>query len=889
MSVRNLDAVFAPRSVVLAGGSPREGSVGRAVLANLAAGGFAGPVRLVNPDHAEIGGVAAARSFSELDGPVDLVVITAPPDAVPQILDDAAEVGARAAVVVTRGLGRGPGSLREKAEAVARRRALRMIGPGCFGVLSPHVGLNASFAPQAAAGDLALISQSGALAASTIAWANARRVGFSGIVAFGDMTDVDVDDLLDHFAVDRRTRAILMYLEAIVDAPRFLSAARAAARIKPVVVIKGGRHSADRRQEAAPSCDAVYDAAFRRAGILRVSDLADLFAAVEALAHVQPSPVKSIAVIANGRGLGALAVDRLVDLGGAPAGLSPETCATIGSALPEDASCSNPIDLRGDAGPARYEAALDAALADRNVDAVLAVHAPTSLSLSAPCAGAVAAAAARGQARRFPPKPVFAAFLGADPEPRAILEAAHIPFYRTPESAIAGMMHLVRHVEAQAALVATPPSAPEEFAPDLPRARAAIEAGLAAGRGWLSPIDVADLLGAYAIPLLPQAVVRTPEEAAEVARGMIGPRGAALKIVSPDLPRRAAVDGVRLGLDSPEAVAKAARAMLARMADVAPSARVEGFLVQPHVRPDDAREVVVGLADDPVFGPVVVFGASVSAAALPRDLAVALPPLHMGLAHDLIDRTRAGALLAGDEGRPAVDRDAVALTLVKLAQLAVDLPEIRELEINPLIATPRGAVALDARVRVAASAHGARAGAPNPRLAIRPYPKEFETTLTLGDGSEVLVRPVRPEDEPAVAAFFRAVVPEDLRQRFFAPVKEVPRVFIARLTQIDYARTIALIALDAAGTVVGVVQLHRDVVGDAGEYAILLRSDRKGRGLGWRLMKTLIRLAKREGLRTITGQVLTENTTMLALCRELGFDVAPDPDDPGVRDVTLTL
>ncbi|MFD1703112.1 GNAT family N-acetyltransferase [Methylopila henanensis] len=896
MSTRNLDAVFAPRSVALAGGSPREGSVGRAVLRNLREGGYSGPIRLVNPDHAEIDGVKAAASFADLPEPADLVVVTAPPAAVPGILDAAGAAGSRAAAVVTKGLGRGPGSLRDAAELAARSREMRLIGPGCLGVLSPHVGLNASFAPQAKAGDLALLSQSGGVASSVIEWANVRGIGFSGVVCFGDMADVDVDDLLDHFATDRRTRAIVLYLQQIRDAPRFLSAARAAARAKPVMVIKGGRHAAAAKAAATHSgalatSDAAYDAAFRRAGLLRVADLADMFAALETLAHVAPLSGKRIAIVTNGGGLGVLGVDRLVDLGGRSAELSEATVAALDEALACDWSRANPIDLAGDATPERYEAALDAALADRGVDAALAIHAPTMLSQAGPCARAVAASAVRARGRVYPPKPVFAAFLGSEPAPRRVLEAAHVPFFRTPESALAGLMHLVRHVEAQEALLETPPSLPDDFSPDPARALAAMRDALDRGREWLSPTDASEVLRAYAIPALPHAVVDTPEAAGEVARGFLERGGAAvLKIVSPDLSHKSAVGGVRLGLDTETAVVEAAVAMLGRVAERAPRARIEGLLVQPHLRPNEGIELFAGLYDDPTFGPVVAFGAGGGAVEIIRDVALALPPLDLRLARDLIDRTRIGAVLAGPEGAaPAVDLDAVALTLVKLAQLAADTPEIGELDINPLMATAQGVVALDARVRVRLAPRNAKAGPANPRLAIRPYPKEFESLLTLSDGSQAHLRPVRPEDEPSVAAFFRAVAPDDLRQRFFTPVKEVPRAFIARMTQIDYARNMVLLATDDRKRILGLVQLHADADGVEGEYAILLRSDLKGRGLGWRLMAAMIERAKQEGLRTISGQVLAENSAMLAICRDLGFTVRIDPDDAGVRIVTLRL
>ena len=893
MTIRNLDAVFAPRSVALAGGSPRQGSVGRVLLSNLKAAGFPGPIGVVNPDHAEIEGVAPVRAFRDLASPPDLVVITVPPHAAPDVIDAAGEAGARAAVLVTLAAGSRADGFRKAAAEAARRRNMRLVGPGCLGVQSPHAKLNASSAAAALPGELALLSQSNGVMTSTIEWANARSIGFSGVVSFGDMADVDVDDLLDHFSTDRRTRAILLYLEQITDAPRFMSAARAAARIKPVVLVKSKRGAWSEREPASRAralidSDAVADAAFRRSGLLRVADLSELFAAAATLAYVAPLSGKRVAIVSNSDGLGRLALGRLVERGGVAAQLGDEATSAIERALPAEGSFRNPIDLCGDAGPERYEAALDAALGDEGVDAALVVHAPSAISPAAACAEAVKAAAARARARRYPPKPVFAAFLGADPAPRRLLEAAHIPFFRTPEAAAQGLMHLVAHVEAQGALLATPPSSPANFAPAFERARAAVDAALADGRAWLSPTDVSETLGAYEIPTLPQAFVRTASEAASVAGALMSPRGAALKIVSPDIPHRAAVGGVRLGLESPAAVEEAARGMIARAAERFPEARIEGFVVQPNIWPDDGQELYLAVGDDPAFGPVIAFGAGGGAAELRHDVAVALPPLHLGLANDLIDRTLAGRLLGGYEGRPAADRTAVSLILVKLAQLAVDLPEIREVVLNPLLATPRGAVAFDARIRVAPEPR-ARLGGAHPRLAIRPYPKTLESALPLRDKSTVTLRPIRPEDEPAVAAFFRGVAAEDLRQRFFTPVKEVPRAFIARLTQIDYARNQVLLAIDDWGDVVGVGQIHADPDVETGEYAILLRSDQKGRGLGRGLMEALIRAARSEGLKAITGEVLTENRAMLSICRELGFDIRPDPDDTALRRVRLDL
>ena len=896
MSTRNLECIFAPRSVAVVGASPRPSSLGRTIHANILAGGFPGPVHVVNPRYSGINGVATVASLAALPGPPDLVVITAPPAAVPGIVEEAGKLGVGAAIVVTAGLGRGPGSHSAAMSISARRHGVRLVGPNCLGVLAPKARLNASFAPAAAEpGDLALLSQSGAIVTAVVDWASDRGVGFSGVVSMGEMADVDVGDLLDHFATDPGTRAILLYLEAIGDAQEFMSAARAAARAKPVVVVKAGRHAEGARAAASHTgalagADAVYDAAFRRAGLLRVIDLDELFSAAQTLSHLRPVKGDRLAIVTNGGGAGVIAVDRLVDLGGRLAELSPGTIAALDGVLPHTWSRTNPVDIIGDAGPERYAAALAPVLADPGADAVLVIHCPTALAAAEPCAEAVVEA--WRATPRSPSKPLLAAFLGSDRKiPRATFERVGLPSYRTPTSAVRGFMHLVRHVRAQEELMATPPSMPEAFAPDVERARAAISRTLEAGRRWLDPVGVSEVLAAYRIPAPEVRLARTPAEASSIATEMLKRHGAvALKIRSADIIHKSDVGGVVLGLTTPGEVAAAMKEMLERVSRELPQAAIDGVLVQPMIERPGARELIAGLAEDPVFGPVVLFGAGGVAVEVTADTALALPPLHMGLAHDLIGRTRVSRLLDGYRAVPAADRDAVALTLVKLAQLAADLPEVRELDVNPLLADADGVIALDARIAVAEPTEAERRAVTNPRFAIHPYPREAERTIALSDGAPILVRPVRPEDEPELAAFFAAIEPHDLRQRFFLPIKHLPHAFVARFTQIDYARVMVFLAFETESkALLGTVQIHADANGDSAEYAILVRSNLKGRGLGWRLMSILIDHARDRGLREITGQVLRENTTMLAMCAQLGFRIADDPHDPGVAVVTLDL
>jgi acetyltransferase len=897
MSTYRLDQLFSPRSVAVVGASPRATSPGRAVLRNLKEAGFAGTVSVINPHYDEIESIQSVKSLEELPEAPDLVVIAAPAAAVPSIIAGASQKGAPIAIIITAGLGHGAGSLADACEQTARQSGLRLVGPNCLGVLAPHARLNASFAahmPQI--GDLALISQSGAVAAGLVEWAATRSIGFSGIVSLGDSIDVDFGDLLDYFAVDRRTRAILLYVESIRDARKFMSAARAAARVKPVLVVKAGRHeqgaeAARTHTGALAGADAVYDAAFRRAGLLRVLDLDELFAAAETLGRLRPFPGKRLAILTNGGGIGVLAVDRLGDHGGTLAGISPETMIQLEAMMPRIWSGANPVDIAGDADPARYANALEALLCDRDNDAVLVMNVPTALASADEAAKSVVAVTKQHCGAVFPAKPVLAVWVGSSPSASAAFDAAGIPSYATESDAIAGFMHLVRYREAIETLMATPPSLPQDFGPDVATARVVIEGALRNGRSWLDPLEINRLLDAYRIPITPAALARDAEEAATAARPDLAEgKAVVVKVLSPDITHKSEVGGVRLNLTNERAVRDATREILERAKALRPEARITGVTIHPMVLRPKARELIAGIADDPTFGPVVVFGRGGTAVEVIDDKALALPPLDLRLARGLIARTRVARVLKAYRNVPAADEAAVALVLVKLAQLAADFPQLRELDLNPLLADPDGVLAVDARVAIAPVDDAGRGPPGHPRFAIRPYPKEWERHVTLRDGAAVLVRSIRPEDEALYGPFFAAVTERDLRLRFFAPVKEFSHAFIARFTQLDYARAMAFIALDESSRqMLGVVRLHANANYETGEYAILLRSDCKGRGLGWLLMQMIIDYARAEGLKMIEGQVLVENVEMLNMCRELGFKIAADRNDADICVVTLSI
>jgi acetyltransferase len=894
VSTYRLQALLAPKSIAVVGASPRERSLGRIALRNLREGGFAGPIHLVNPRHPEIDGVKAVASLDAIATPPEVVVITAPAPEVPGIVAAAGAKGVAGAIIISAGVGHGAGSFAEAALAAARAHGLRLLGPNGLGLIVPGAHLNASFARRMPIpGNLALISQSGAIAAGLIEWASHHRIGFSAMASIGDAIDIDFGDLLDYFALDRNTRAILMYVESISDARKFMSAARAAARTKPVIVIKTGRHAQGARAAATHTgalagADAVYDAAFRRAGLLRVFDLEELFTAAETLGRLKPFHGKRLAILTNGGGIGVLAVDRLIDLGGTLAELTAETRAKLDIVLPPIWSKANPVDIIGDADAGRYAAALEILLADRDNDAVLVMNVPTALASATEAAEAVVQTVTKQRSHRLQPKPVFTVWVGEDQAAASAFEAATVPSFANESDAIRGFMHLVRYREAIDALMETPPSLSADFVPDIEAGRRVIARVIGEGRKWLDPLEIGELFAAYGIPIVPALLARDAEEAIALAEPFLARNEAVVaKILSPDIVHKSEVGGVRLNLTNASAVREAVSDILAKARTARPDAHIRGVTIHPMIVKAKAQELIVGIADDPTFGPIIAFGCGGTAVEVIDDKALGLPPLDLKLARELIGRTRISKLLAGYRDVPAADVGAIALTLVKVAQLAADLAEIRDLDINPLLCDKDGVVAVDARIAVAPVE---RLTTIHSRFAVRPYPNQWEHRVTAPDARRLLVRPIRPEDEELVRRFFSHVTADDLRLRFFAPVKDFGHVFIARLTQLDYARAMAFIALDEpSGEMLGGVRLHADANYQNAEYAILVRSDLKSRGIGWLLMQTIIEYARSEGIRRIEGQVLRDNTIMLAMCAELGFRSAADPDEPGIRDVSLDL
>lgn len=889
MTIRNFDALLKPRSVALIGASPRSGSVGLITAQSLLSGGFSGPIWLVNPKHRTIEGHECYASVAELPSAPDLAVIATPPQTVPQLISDLGTKGTCAAVVITAGI---RGDLKQAMLDASRPHTLRIQGPNCVGLMLPRIGLNASFSPKPLAGDIAFLSQSGALITGIIDWAHGRNIGFSHVVSLGDMADVDFGDLLDYLAADASCRSILLYMESVTHAPKFLSAARRAARSKPVIVVKTGRSATGAKAAlshtgALAGADSAYDAAFRRAGLLRVRELDDLFNAAEMLARHPRITGDRLTILTNGGGAGVMAADRLGDLGGTLAALSEKTRAVLDTVLPPTWSHGNPVDIIGDADAARYRQALEAVLSGEETDAVLVMNCPTALASSADIAAQIVDVVAERRAKAAPGKPVLATWLGdgASRDARTLFAAKNIASFATPAEGIDGFMQLISYARAQAELMRTPPSLPE-FAFDSDMAGSTIRRALDADRTTLSEIEAKDLLAAYGIPVVRTSIAATPEEVGRLAEGIVAEHGpCVIKILSDDISHKSDVGGVRLGLEHPEEAERAAADMLRRIEQIMPDARIKGFTVQPMIRRPRAHELILGVSVDPNFGPLMMFGAGGTAVEVLRDTAHALPPLDLNLARDMMQQTRIWRLLQGYRDRPTADLDRIAEALVRLSYLAARHPEIREIDVNPLLADDKGVIALDARVKVVDAGRE-----PRVPMSIRPYPSQWEVDTALDDIGAMRIRPIRPEDETLYDDLFAAVAVEDRRLRFFGVGMNFTHDVLARLTQIDYAREMAFVAVEqSTGKLLGVVRLIADPDYTQGEYAILVRSDLKGHGLGWRLMQHLIAYAKAEGLEKLHGVVLAENTTMLRMCDKLGFTVESSPDDASLMRVVLDV
>ena len=891
---RPMDAIFSPRTVAVVGATEAANAVGRTVLRNLIGTPFGGTVYPVNPKRGSVLGIRAYAEVAALPEKPDLAVVVTPAQAVPGVISQCADTGVRAAVVISAGFRElGPEGAELEAQVLThvRRGKMRLIGPNCLGVMNPIKGLNATFAAgMARPGNVAFLSQSGALCTAILDWSRRQAVGFSTFVSVGSMLDVGWGDLIDYFGDDPATHSIVIYMESIGDAKAFLSAAREVALTKPIIVIKPGRTEAAAKAAASHTgsltgSDDVLEAAFRRAGVLRIDRLSDLFYMAEVLAK-QPRPRgRRLTVVTNAGGPGVLASDALVSGGGELAALAAAAHEALNAFLPPHWSRGNPIDVLGDAGPDRYGKALEIAAKDPNSDGLLVILTPQDMTDATRTAEELVPYARTG-------KPVLASWMGG-PSVEAgvdILNRAGIPTFPYPDTAAQAFNYMWRYNETLRGLYETPalPADLDEEGgtPDRDRAAAILRQAASAGRTILTEAESKHLLKAYHIPTT-ETVVAAGEEEAAAAAGRIG-FPVAVKLHSLTLTHKTDVGGVKLDLKDADAVRRAFREMRDAVAQKAGREHFQGVTVQPMVKLPESYEIILGSSIDAQFGPVMLFGAGGQLVELFKDRSLALPPLNATLARRLMERTKIYGAFKGVRGRKPVDIAALEQVLVRFSQLVVEQPRIKEIDINPLLVSPAGMIALDARVIL----HPVEVpDAKLPRPAIRPYPVQYVSHWKTDDGRPVTFRPIRPEDEPLLVKFHQGLSEESVRMRYFQMLKLNSRIAHERLVRVcfnDYARELALVAdyrdpKTGAHEVLGIARLSREPGTSAAEFAVVIADAWQGRGLGTELIRRLIGVAKEEGITYIHGDILPDNTLMQRLCEAEGFELRRPKDEWLVR------
>ncbi|HEY7423001.1 MAG TPA: bifunctional acetate--CoA ligase family protein/GNAT family N-acetyltransferase [Gemmataceae bacterium] len=879
-----LDSLFRPQSVAVFGASATPGSVGNILTRNLLENPFGGVVFPINPKRRVVQGVHCYPNLAAVPEQVELAVIATPAATVPNLVRDCVEQGVQAALIISAGfaeLGVEGRKLEEEIRGIARGK-MRIVGPNCLGIIHPPSNLNASFAASMAApGQVALLSQSGAICTAILDWARQAHVGFSSFVSVGSMLDVDFADLIDRFADDPATRSIVLYMESIGDARKFLSAARSASRTKPIIVVKAGRHEAGARAAASHTgalagADAVFDAAFRRAGVLRVETIPDLFHMSEILAMQPPPRGPGLAILTNAGGPGVMATDALMLAGGQLAPLSPETLARLNAVLPPFWSHANPIDLLGDATPEHYRLAVEACGQDANVQGLLILLTPQAMTNPTETARQLQPFA------HLPHKPVLACWMGgaAVREGIELLNTAGIPTFDAPESAIRAFLHMVQYRRNQELLYETPEALPENVAPDSGRVQQIFGHVRASCRTLLTEVEAKEVLAAYGVPVVPAFACRTAEEAVAAAKKIGYP--VVLKLLSSTLTHKSDVGGVQLNLTDEHAVRATYAAIENNVNRLGKRDAFEGVSVQAMIR-ERGYELIIGSSVDRQFGPVILFGCGGVLVEVFKDRALGLPPLNRTLARRLMERTKIYQALQGVRGQKPVNLEALETLLARFSLLLVDFPEIQEIDLNPVLATPEHVLALDARLLLCP------AGQPpeqRPRLAIHPYPNQYIAPFRMRDGREVLVRPIRPEDEPLIVALHAGHSEHTIRMRFFSMVKTLSRDSLIRLCHLDYDREMALAAVLGEGgesRLLGVSRYYLHPETGAAEFALVVSDAYQRQGLGRHLMQRLIAIARERGVQRLVGQVLAENTPMLHLLRVLGFSPPVPVEDQVVR------
>jgi acetyltransferase len=888
-----LKSLFEPSSVAIVGASEREGSIGAVLVRNMLEAGYKGKLFAVNPNRDQVFGIPCYSAIEEIPQRVDFAVIARRASAVSSLIESCGRAGVAAAAVMSAGFSEiGPkGAAMERAVLDnARRYKVRLIGPNCMGVMRPSIGLNATFGLAGAhAGSTGLISQSGALCSAILDWARSNNVGFSSVISLGSSTDVDFGEILDYLVADPRTQNIFLYIEGIRHARGFMSALRAAARIKPVLLIKVGRHPAGSQAAlshtgAQVGADDVFDAALRRAGVVRLFNIGQLFAAAVALfSHFRPRG-NQLLVITNGGGPGVMAADRCGDLDIPLARLSDATMNALNEFLPPTWSHGNPVDVIGDADPERYNRTLAACMADENVDGALAILTPQAMTNPTEVARGVISIA------RSSDKPLVTCWMGEEQvrEARELFVQAQIPTFRTPDPAVEMFYHISAYYRNQKLLMQTPASVTHTTVPHVESARLVIEAALGEGRTALNELESKAVLAAFRISIASTVIARSPTEAMVLAEEIGLP--VAMKVDSPNISHKSDCGGVRLNLSTLQAVRSAYHEIVDDVKRHRPDANINGVAIEPMILKRHGRELMVGAFRDEVFGPTLIFGEGGGTRIdARRDRAVALPPLNRFLASDLIRSARAYRLLGAYRGMPGINMEALEDVLLRVSEMVCELPWIQEMDINPLIVDEHGAVAADARVRV--SQVRPSAGRYD-HMAIHPYPTHLVETWRSGDGTEVMIRPIRPEDAEIERNFVRNLSPETKYLRFMNTLRELTEVMTARLTQIDYDREMAFIATvqhSGAELEVGVSRYATNPDGESCEFAVVVADAWAGKGLARRLMLALIDTARSRGLRYMNGTFLASNARMLKFVTKLGFVLSSDPDDNTIKLGVLKL
>jgi len=873
----HLERIFDPKSVAVVGASDEEGSVGYVLMKNLMGSGYEGQVYPINIRDPEVFGLRAYKSVSELPETPDLAVVATPAKTVPGILEECGKAGIKGVIVISAGfkeVGAEGKALEERLLEIKRRYDLRIVGPNCLGIIRPSAGLNATFADKMPkAGNITFVSQSGALCTAILDLSLHENIGFSNFVSLGSMIDVDFGDLIDYFGTDPKTRSVLLYIEGLTDAREFMSAARHFARTKPIIVVKAGRFAESAKAVASHTGsltgeDMVYDAAFRRAGVVRVEEIEDLFNCAEVLG-MQPLPRgPNLAVVSNAGGPGVMAADAVIAKGGKLAKLSEETMKRLDEVLPRYWSRGNPIDILGDAKEDRYEAVVEACFEDESVDGLLIVYTPQGIAKPEKVAKTIVELCKRKVSR----KTVLTSFMGYGDVERAnrIFGQNSVPTYSTPEQAVATYMYMYQYKRNLELLYETP----EELAVDVvqPRRPLMVIMRNAAkeGREMLTEVEAKQLLDYYDIPVVKTVLARSADDAVAAA-GQIG-YPVVLKILSPQIVHKTDAGGVVLDVGSEGEVRDAFDRIIKRAREYDSEAEIRGITVSPMVK-REGYEVILGAKSDPLFGPVVLFGMGGVGVELFKDVAVGLPPLNQTLARRMMEETKVYRLLKGYRNVPPANLKLLEETMVRFSQMLVDFPQLKEVDINPLFINAKEAFALDARVVIDKERVFAKFE-PHEHLVISPYPKRYETLWRLRDGRPVLLRPIKPEDEPLWLEMFKNFSEESIRYRFFHIIKDTSHEMRVSYCNIDYDREMAIVAElteDGERKILGVVRLNVEPDRRSGEIAFIVADPWQGLGLGSKMVDYMIEICKDIGLEQVYGLMLKDNYRAIELMKKMGF------------------